>query len=132
MPQQQPGLAQCTKHSFGGLGALGGPGASQEMALLQQDCPSWSHHTLGVHPSHWDRAARAGPGNQMKSYLEKISAPQGLQWREDSSLHKESHKPQPVPVPCESSMGWEAELGLEPAQVSEPSTHTLPSKAGIY
>lgn len=52
-----------------GLGSQRGPGASQEVAFLQQGCPSCSCHTSGVHPSHWDGAARAEPGNQMQILL---------------------------------------------------------------
>lgn len=129
MPRPQPGLAQCSKHSLGGLGALGGPGASQEVALLQQGCPFWSHHTLGVTPHAGTGQPEQSQAIRCKSYLEKTSAPRGLQWWEDPSLHEEPHKlqpllralPQPVPVPC-----CESSTGLE------PSTDTLPSKAAIY
>lgn len=63
----------------------------------------------------WGFIPRAGMGQpkqnqaiRCRSGSEKIPASQGLQWWEDSSLRKGSHKlqpwlralPQPVPVPC--------------------------------
>lgn len=91
-----------------GPGGTGGPGASQEVALLQQGCPSWSRHTPGVHPSRWAAQAERNWAVRGKSCLEKIPAPWGLQWWKDPSLHKGSDKlqpsqralPQPIPVPC--------------------------------
>lgn len=61
-----------------GPGALGGPGATQEVALVQQGCPSWSRHTLGVHPSRWDGATRAEPGNQMQIWLGEDPCTRGV------------------------------------------------------
>lgn len=126
-------LPSAASTALGAWRHWGGLGASQEVALVQLGCSSWSCHTLGVHPSFWDGAARAEPGNQMQIWLREdpcITGGKILPSIRDLTSPSLSQCPA-APEPASPVQRGEAELGLEPAQVPEPSTDTLPSKAGF-